>query len=162
MERLIKIFDKIAYGSLMLMLLIVVTSVLGRLVLDLSGGTINLVYPGQIELSKYALLIMVFASLPRAAVHGLVSVELLLGAMPQILRHFLERVWDLLLAAFTAAIGWLFLKRTLTMFERGDYTQDLGIPLYLIYAALTVCCIVISLTGLWLGLKKKYGIDPET
>ncbi|NIR59599.1 MAG: TRAP transporter small permease, partial [Gammaproteobacteria bacterium] len=92
--------------------------------------------PGAVELARYSLLILVFAALPRAAVSGLVSVDLLLGVMPDPLRRALERTWDLLLSVFAGIVAWLFAEKTLTMAERGDATQDLGVPLFLVYGAL--------------------------
>lgn len=151
MERIINLFDKVAYFAMSCMVLIVVASVLGRIVFDMTGGELNLVLPGSIELVSYALLIMVFSSLPRAVVSGLVSVDLILGALPTLLRRGLERFWDFLLAVFAAIIGILFFQKMLIMFERGDVSQDLGIPLYLIYGALTACSFCVVLTGVWLA-----------
>nr|WP_240953416.1 TRAP transporter small permease [Sneathiella chinensis] len=137
------------------MLFIVVSSVIGRVIFDVTGGVVNLLIPGAIELASYALVIMVFASLPRAAISGLVSVDLVIGSLPATVRRTLERIWDLLLAAFACVVGWLFSHQTLTMFARGDKSQDLGIPLYTIYAVLTVCSICIALTGIWLALRPR-------
>ena len=108
MEAVIRFFDKVAFVALVCMLFVVVASVLGRLVFDLSGGELQWVIPGSVELASYSLLMMVFASLPRAATHGLVSVELLIDKFPDCVKRGLERVWHLLLAAFAAVVGWLF------------------------------------------------------
>tara|TARA_R110000868_G_scaffold4171_6_gene25865 strand:- start:13708 stop:14196 length:489 start_codon:yes stop_codon:yes gene_type:complete len=152
-EAVIRFFDKVAFVALVCMLFVVVASVLGRLVFDLSGGELQWVIPGSVELASYSLLMMVFASLPRAATHGLVSVELLIDKFPDCVKRGLERVWHLLLAAFAAVVGWLFFGTMEEMIDRGDRSQDLGIPLYLFYGALAVCCGAIVLTGLWLALR---------
>jgi TRAP-type C4-dicarboxylate transport system permease small subunit len=154
-ERIIRYFDWLAYGALLAMLFIAVESVLGRILFDLTGGKINVTLPGGIELGSYALLVLVFASLPRAAISGLISVDLVMGALPRPVRQALERSWDLLLAAFAAIIGWLFGNETMTMYSRGDMSQDLGIPLYLVYGLLTTCSLCIMLTGLWLAISPR-------
>ncbi|MDO6680725.1 MULTISPECIES: TRAP transporter small permease [unclassified Oceanobacter] len=161
METIIRFFDKVAFVALVCMLFVVVSSVLGRLVFDISGGELQLVMPGSVELASYSLLIMVFASLPRAATHGLVSVELLLDKLPDLLKRVLERIWHLLLAAFAAVIGWLFFGTMVEMIDRGDRSQDLGIPLYLFYGALTVCCVAIVLTGLWLARHPQRPVSQD-
>jgi len=158
-ERFVKLFDNVAFFALSSMVFIVVASVLGRLLFDITGGELNLVLPGSVELSSYALLIMVFASLPRAAISGLVSVDILLGLLPKRIRRGLERLWDLLLAVFATIIGALFYEKVFDMFERGDKSQDLGIPLYLVYGVLTLCSACIALTSLWLAFRSQ---RPET
>lgn len=155
MERIINVFDKVAYFSMTGMVLIVVASVLGRIVFDITGGGLNLVLPGSIELVSYALLIMVFSSLPRAVVNRLVSVDLLLAKLPRTARQILERLWDLLLATFTIVIGTLFFHKMVIMFERGDVSQDLGIPLFIIYGILSLCCVCITATCVWLAFSSQ-------
>ena len=91
MEAVIRFFDKVAFVALVCMLFVVVASVLGRLVFDLSGGELQWVIPGSVELASYSLLMMVFASLPRAATHGLVSVELLIDKFPDCVKR--GRCW---------------------------------------------------------------------
>ena len=155
MERVINFFDRIAFAALITMLFIVVVSVAARILFDVTGGGVNLMIPGAIELGSYSLLVLVFASLPRAAVSGLISVDLLIGSLPRKLRIFLEKSWDLLLAAFAAVLVWLFTEETITMFSRGDSSQDLGIPLYLFYGLISICSLCIMFTGLWLALRKR-------
>lgn len=155
MERLIGIFDRVAFIALIAMLFIVVSSVLARIIFDLSGGGINFMIPGSIELASYALLIMVFSSLPRSVVSGLVSVDLIIGACSKRIRSTLERIWDFLLAVFGSVVGYLFFQTMLETLERGDRTQDLGIPLYLFYGALSICSLMFVLTSLWLVLKTR-------
>jgi TRAP-type C4-dicarboxylate transport system permease small subunit len=152
-ERLINVFDKIAFFALSSMVFIVVASVLGRLIFDLTGGTLSLVLPGSVELVSYALAIMVFSSFPRAVMGGMVRVDLLVRALPVPIQGLLDRLWDLMLAVFAAIVGYLFFHKMLIMFKRGDVSQDLGIPLYLLYGVLTICCVCIVLTAVWLAIK---------
>ncbi|MEX1215764.1 TRAP transporter small permease [Saccharospirillum sp.] len=161
MERLISVFDKIAFFSLSSMVFIVVASVLGRLIFDLTGGTLSLVLPGSIELVSYALAIMVFSSFPRAVMGGMVKVDLLVRVLPVPVQRFLDRLWDLVLASFAAIVGFLFFHKMLTMFKRGDVSQDLEIPLYLVYGVLTICCICIVLTAVWLAIKGERDLTPN-
>lgn len=154
MDRVIHFLDRIALGSTVVMLAVVVLSVAGRLLFDLTGGGVNLIIPGAEEIARYALLLLVFTALPRAAVSGLISVDILTGLLPDGLRSLLERAWDLLLAVFAAIVGWLFVEQALVMFERGDTTQDLRVPLYLVYGAVALCSFCLMLTGLWLAGRR--------
>ncbi|MGQ9365600.1 TRAP transporter small permease [Azospirillum sp. ST 5-10] len=160
MERVIRLFDGIAFAATVAMLAVVVESVAARALFDATGGEINLIVPGAIELASYFLLILVFAALPRAALGGLVSVDLLVGALPGWLRRALERTWDLALAAFGGILAWLFGEKTLTMAARGDATQDLEVPLYLIYGTLTLFCLGLAATGVWLALRRFQPAKP--
>ncbi|MDO6462371.1 TRAP transporter small permease subunit [Granulosicoccaceae sp. 1_MG-2023] len=157
MEAIIRLFDRLAFVALLGMLSVVVAGVLTRLLFDLSDGRLNLLFPGSVEIAGYALLIMVFASLPRAAVNGLIRVQVLVSALPAAIRATLTRLWNLALALFAALLSWLFSGRVREMIERGDRTQDLGIPLYLFYAALSVCCIATMATCLWLTFRRRTG-----
>lgn len=154
MARILRLFDGIAFAATVAMFATVVESVAARALFDITGGAVNLIVPGAVELARYSLLILVFAALPRAAVSGLVSVDLLVGAMPAPLRRALERTWDLLLSVFAGIVAWLFAEKTLTMAERGDATQDLGIPLFLIYGALTLFSLGLAATGVWIALRR--------
>jgi len=151
-ESLIRLCDKIAFCLISFMMLTVVIGVLSRLLFDLTGGEINLVLPGTIELVSYAMLLMVFTSMPRALLNGPVKVEILVAKLPTPINRFLARLWNLLLASVFAIIAYLLGKNSLSMLDRGDVTQDLGVPMYLIYGASALCCITIVIVCFWLTL----------
>ena len=63
--------------ALIFLLFVVAGNIVGRLVLDLSGGSINLMINGAIELSAYSLLILVFGAIVTAIPNGLVQVDII-------------------------------------------------------------------------------------
>lgn len=132
------------------MMLTVAASVLTRLLFDLTDGGLNLVFPGSIELVSYAMLLMVFTSMPRALLNGPIKVELFVAKLPSRINRQLNRLWNLLLTVFFSIISILFANNAITMFHRGDVTQDLSVPLYLIYGAVTLCSIGIAIICVWL------------
>jgi len=149
-ENLIRRCDNIAFFLISFMMLTVAASVLSRLLFDLTDGELNLVFPGSIELVSYAMLLMVFTSMPRALLNGPIKVELFVAKLPARFNRQLNRLWNLLLTGFFCIISVLFANSTFTMFHRGDVTQDLSVPLYLIYGAATLCGIGIVIICIWL------------
>ncbi len=92
MQRLLRLCDGIAAAALAVLLAVVAVNVVGRALFDATGQALNLMIPGAIELSRYALLAVVFAALPRAAEVGMVRVDLAIERLPAELRGALERV----------------------------------------------------------------------
>jgi len=80
------------------------------------------------ELVSYAFwLSWFFHHCLRQWVNGLVSVDLLLAKLPRKHVNVTNGYGIFLLAAFTIVIGTVFSQNDV-MFERGDVSQDLGIP----------------------------------
>ena len=78
MKPLLRLCDTVALIALALLFGVVAVNVLGRALFDATGQSLNLMIPGAIELSRYALMVLVFASLPRASEAGMVRVDLLI------------------------------------------------------------------------------------
>lgn len=155
MPRLLRLCDAVAAAALALLLGVVAVNVVGRALFDASGQAVNLMIPGAIELSRYALMVLVFAALPRAAEVGMVRVDLLIERLPGALRRGLERLWSLAIAGFGGAAGWLLLGKARLEAARGDVTQDLGLPMWLFTGFAGVAAFVLCLTGLWLALRRR-------
>jgi len=155
MTRLLRLCDAIALIALALLFGVVAVNVLGRALFDVTGHAVNLMIPGAIELSRYALMVLVFASLPRAAEAGMVRVDLLIEHLPTRLAGLLERLWALAIAAFGAAAGWLLIGDALVQIGRGDVTQDLELPLWLFTGFAGLAAAALALTGLWLAWRGK-------
>ena len=153
MTRLLRLCDAIALIALALLFGVVAVNVLGRALFDVTGHAVNLMIPGAIELSRYALMVLVFASLPRAAEAGMVRVDLLIEHLPTRLAGLLERLWALVIAAFGAAAGWLLIGDALVQIGRGDVTQDLELPLWLFTGFAGLAAAALALTGLWLAWR---------
>ncbi|HIO96887.1 MAG TPA: TRAP transporter small permease [Leucothrix sp.] len=148
-KTLLKIFDSIALASTLFLLVVVAFNIIARQVHDVSNGNINFMIQGAVELSKYALLIIVFSALPRAITQGMVRVDLLSERFPQAFRHFLNKLWLILIAGFTSILVWLFSQKALLTFSRGDATQDLQIPLFYIYSFISLACMATTIACLY-------------
>lgn len=147
--------DAIAVAALALMFAVVATNVLARAAFDYSGQTVNFIVPGAIEISRYALMVTVLASLPRGAAAGMVRVDLLIERLPRLLGGMLERLWFLAIAAFGGVTGWLLIDEALLQRSRGDATQDLEMPLWLFTGFAGIALGVLGLTGLWLAAGRR-------
>jgi TRAP-type C4-dicarboxylate transport system permease small subunit len=156
-RTLLRLCDTIALGALALMFAVVATNVLARAVFDYSGQAVNFIIPGAIEISRYALMVTVLSSLPRAAEAGMVRVDLLIERLPPVLAGALERLWNLAIAAFGGITGWLLLAEALLQRGRGDATQDLEMPLWLFTGFAGIALMVLGLTGLRLALRPRAG-----
>jgi len=152
---LLRIADAIALAALGLLLAVVAGNILGRGVFDLTGGALDGMIPGAIELARYALMILVFSALPRAATAGLVRVDLLIGRLPAALARPLERLWALLLAGFAGVCAWLLIAEAVLQAGRGDATQDLEMPLWFFTGLAGAASALLCLTGLWLALRRR-------
>ena len=154
MNRLFMALDVVSSTALVVLLFVIVESVIGRLIFNISGGAINIIIPAAIELAKYSLLTLVFFSIPRATISGLVRVDIAVSFLSDTTNRWLARSWDSLLAAFAVIIGYHFAHDAWQMYWRGDSTQDLGIPLYLIYGMLVFCSASIAVSSIWLIINR--------
>lgn len=152
MKQLLRLFDVIALIGLAILFGVVAVNVIGRALFDATGQIVNVMIPGAIELSRYSLLVLVLASLPRAAEAGMVRVDLLIERLPPVLADLLDRLWALAIAAFGGAAGWLLIDKALLQMGRGDATQDLGIPLWLFTGFAGLAAAALALTGVCLAL----------
>lgn len=157
MTRLLRLCDRVAAAALAVLLGVVAVNIAGRALFDATGQAVNLMIPGAIELSRYALMVLVFAALPRAAEAGMVRVDLLIEHLPRPLRAPLERLWLLAIAAFGAAAAWLLARKALLESARGDVTQDLGLPLWLFTGFAGLAAAALAVTALALALRRSAG-----
>lgn len=148
LKYITRLFDTFALGATFFLLAIVAINIVTRQIHSLSAGDINLMIPGAIELSKYTLLLIVFAALPHAASTSMVRVDLLINRFPKSINNFLNALWLILMACFTAILSWLFIDKAILTFGRGDVSQDLQMPLYYFYALISLACIATTLSCL--------------
>ena len=153
-KPLLRLCDTIALTALAVLFGVVAVNVLGRAAFDATGQAVNVMIPGAIELSRYSLMVLVFASLPRAAEVGMVRVDLLIEHLPPMLEGLFDRLWSLVIAAFGAAAGWLLIGEALVQAHRGDATQDLEMPLWLYTGFAGLMAAELALTGLWLAIRR--------
>jgi len=153
-NRLLGVCDAIALIALAALFGVVAVNVIGRALFDASGHAVNVMIPGAIEISRYALMVTVLASLPRAAEAGMVRVDLLIDHLPRGLGMLLDRLWALVIAAFGAAAAWLLIDDALLQMTRGDATQDLELPMWLLTSFAGLAMASLALTGLWLASRE--------
>jgi TRAP-type C4-dicarboxylate transport system permease small subunit len=154
-QRLLRLCDAIALTAVAALFGVVAVNVIARSLFDITGQSVNMMIPGAIEISRYALLVAVMASLPRAAESGMVRVDLLLEHLPPRLAGLLDRLWYLATAAFGAAASWLLLAEARLQVSRGDASQDLEIPMWLFTGFAGLALAALALTGLWLALRRR-------
>lgn len=148
----------LAVLSIFAMFAIVAFNILARAVFDATGGQVNAMIFGAIELAQYALMIAVFAAIPAVARDGMIRVDILSQRFPSAVSAVFDRVWLILIAAFALVLAERFLGETYTTFTRGDETQDLRIPLWIFYAIATVECTVLAV----LTVGEVLGFSHET
>lgn len=148
-------FDLLAALALTALLAVVSASILTRLLFDLSAGRINLLFSGAIEIASYALLVTIFAALPRAVPSGLVKVDVLIGAESRRWSAWLDRFWLLILAGFAGVLAWRYALQTLLSLRRGDATQDLQLPLYGFFGYAGVACAGLAVVAVWVALSRE-------
>ena len=148
LKAMIRFFDSFSLIATVFLLVVVAFNIIARQLYDLTGGSLNLMIPGAIELSRYSLLLLVFAALPRAASGKMVRVELLAKRLPGAVQKMLNSLWLVLMAVFCAMLFWLFSQQAWLTFHRGDATQDLQLPLFYFYALISLACLASTLACL--------------
>lgn len=158
---LVKICDWIAALALSFMLAVVSGQVITRALYGFSQTRIDLLFPGGIELASYSLLLVVFASFPRACAMGLVNVDLFTQAFPNGLKQALDRFWMLVTAIIALGIGWQAWQQTQSALRRGFTTQDLNLPLAYFYAYVVLMTLVFALVALRVMLARAAPTDAQ-
>lgn len=138
----------LAKCALTALLAVVSVNVCARLIFDLTSGSVNWMVPGAIELSAYLLLVTVFSSLPTALGTGMIRVDTFTHLLPDWAQRLLDRIWGILLAVVAVLLIYLFAQVTATAMARNYLTQDLRVPLYLIYGYVTIQCVALAIVSI--------------
>ncbi|MEO0991143.1 MAG: TRAP transporter small permease subunit [Pseudomonadota bacterium] len=138
----------VAIAATFVMFAVVAFNIVGRAIFDATGGGVNLMIFGAIEMSQYALMISVFAAIPAMLGAGLIRVDILSKQFPPFLQAAADRLWLLLLAAFAAVLCLAFFDFAQTALERGDQTQDLRWPLWPFYAVAALECAALMVLAI--------------
>lgn len=155
MKHLIRICDVVAGLAMTFMMVVVASRILTRIVFALSDGEWDWMFPGAIELASYSLLVVVFASFPRAIDSGLVNVDLFTEKFPNIINELLDRFWALVTALIALGIAYQNWGQMMSAFNRGHSTQDLDIPLYYFYGYIVVAMVAFSLVAVWVAARRR-------
>lgn len=148
MQRLVVFCDTVAALALALLLAVTAAGILTRLLFDLTAGGLDLLLSDAVEMATYALLVTVFAALPRALRDGPVTVEVFSRRWPLWLTAALDRFWSLLFGLLAALLAWRYAEESLTLFARGDTTQDMQLPLWSFYVFAMMAFAATALVGL--------------
>jgi len=151
---LVKFCDWVAALALSFMLAVVSGQVITRALYGFSQTRIDLLFPGGIELASFSLLLVVFASFPRACAMGLVNVDLFTQSWPAALNEALDRFWLLLTAVIALGIGWQAWQQTQSALRRGFTTQDLNLPLAYFYAYVVLMTLIFALVAIRMVLRR--------
>ncbi|WP_119167873.1 TRAP transporter small permease subunit [Algihabitans albus] len=154
MHRLVSLFDAVAGLALALLLAVTAAGILTRLLFDLTAGGLDLLLSDAVEMATYALLITVFAAMPRALRDGPVTIEVFSRHWPLWLTAILDRLWSLLFGILAVLLAWRYAGESLTLLARGDTTQDMQLPLWGFYAFAVVAFAAAALVGLSLGFGR--------
>jgi TRAP-type mannitol/chloroaromatic compound transport system, small permease component len=138
----------IAALCLLYMVFVVGFNVLARIVFDATDAGVNVMIPGAIEQVSYLLGVVALAALAVSLSGGMIAVDMLVGRFPPPLRALVARLWCVGILAFALVLVWLFSHETLATFARGEETQDLRIPMFLIYGLYTLECLALAVIAL--------------
>ena len=133
-----------AAAGLLILFLVVPYNIAARALFDVTGGGVNLILPGAIEISTYALMLCALAAIPASLGTGLMSVDILTERMPAWARGGLSRFWLALLAVIGAVLAWRFGLEAQATLARGEVSQDLRIPMPLIYGVAAAECAALA------------------
>lgn len=150
----------IAVVGLFYMVFVVGFNVLARIVFDVSDTAINLMIPGAIEQVSYILGVIALAALTASMKGGMIAVDLILGRLPDLPRIAITRLWFVGIVVFALVLFDLFREETLATFSRQEQTQDLRLPMYLIYGLYTIECLALAVVALREALTNR-GQHPE-
>ncbi|GHH03711.1 TRAP transporter small permease [Pseudodonghicola xiamenensis] len=130
------------------MVFVVGFNVLARLIFDLTDTAINLMLPGAIEQVSYLLGMIALAALTASMRGGMIAVDILVGRLPQPLQLAIARLWFAAIVLLAAILCRLFYHETLASLARQEETQDLRLPMYLIYGLYTLECAALAVVAL--------------
>ncbi len=156
---LLNLTDRIAgamrIGSGMLltsMMLVTLCDVLSRALFSATDGTLDLTFTGGVELVSYGMLFMVLLAFPYGVDKGQVIVDLFTERFRTRTKLRLEGLYMTGFAALSIGMTIRFFEVAGRMKRSGEVTQDLLIPLHLVYtlascalAFLALRCVLLAL-----------------
>lgn len=130
-------------GILLVCALLTVADIVGR---RMFGHSI----PGMVDLTQLLVMTAVFLWVPHVFERRAnVEVDLLFERLPRFVRDALDRLWLLFGAAFLLVVAWYSTIAAMQVFEYGDSSQTIGVPMILYWAPIlfgtvlaAIVCIV--------------------
>ncbi|PJE32081.1 TRAP-type C4-dicarboxylate transport system, small permease component [Pseudooceanicola antarcticus] len=133
---------------LLYMVSVVGLNVLARIVFDATGTALNLMIPGAIEQVSYLLGIVAMAGLTASLSHGMIAVDFLVTRLPRGGQALVARFWFLVLLCLALVLCWLFFHDMQATYARGEESQDLRIPMFLIYGLAMLQSLALAVVAL--------------
>jgi TRAP-type C4-dicarboxylate transport system permease small subunit len=133
---------------LLYMVCVVGLNVLARIVFDATGTTVNLMIPGAIEQVSYLLGVVALAGLTASLSNGMIAVDFVIARLPGRGQALVARFWFLALVALALVLCWLFYEDMRATYRRGEESQDLRVPMYLIYGLFTLQSLALAVVAL--------------
>lgn len=130
------------------MVCVVGLNVLARIVFDSTGTAVNLMIPGAIEQVSYLLGVVAMAGLTASLSRGMIAVDFLVTRLPKRGQIVLARFWFLVLLALALVLCWLFYEDMLSTHGRGEESQDLRLPMALIYGMFALQSLALMVVAL--------------
>jgi TRAP-type C4-dicarboxylate transport system permease small subunit len=155
MRHLIRACDVVAGVAMTFMMMVVAGRILTRILYAISNGQLDWMFPGAIELASYALVVVVFASFPRAVESGLVNVDIFTEKFSKTVNQGLDRFWSLVTALIALGIAYQNWGQMLSAFNRGHRTQDLDLPMYLVYGYIVAATVALALVAVWVASRRQ-------
>ncbi|MCB9957487.1 MAG: TRAP transporter small permease [Rhodospirillaceae bacterium] len=161
MKRIFRASHTLAHGLhmvsgvlLVAMVATVLLDVLSRSVFGATNGEVDLTFPGGVEIVSYSLLFAVLLSLPYSVNRGQVIVDIFTEVFPERVKRAMAASYNLGFTALGFGMAVAFFHSVGSALDSGETTQDLHIPLYLIYAAVSAITAVLGLRALLVSIEQ--------
>ncbi|QPM92461.1 TRAP transporter small permease [Pseudooceanicola algae] len=135
-------------ACLFYMVCVVGLNVLARIIFDATGTALNLMIPGAIEQVSYLLGVVALAGLTASLSRGMIAVDFLVTRLPSKGQALVARFWFLVLTALALVLCWLFYEDMLATYARGEESQDLRVPMFLIYGLFALQSLALVVVAL--------------
>ncbi|SDH05962.1 TRAP transporter small permease subunit [Roseospirillum parvum] len=151
---------RLAAVLLMAMVGVVLADIMSRTLFKLTGGGLDLTFPGGVELVSLGLLFTLLCAMPRAVESGQVVVDLTTHRLSPLGRRRLQGFFALGYAGLGAVMARHAGLDVSAAARAQETTQDLLIPLAPIHAAEAVAAGVLTLAALRVAVRALAG-RPE-
>lgn len=135
-------------ACLLYMVFVVAFNVLARIIFDVSDTGVNMMIPGAIEQVSYLLGIVALAALAASLKEGMIAVDFVVERLPDLPRALVARFWFLGVVVLATVLAWLFWEDAHATYLRGEETQDLRIPMFLIFGFYALQCLALAIIAL--------------
>ena len=133
------------------MMLLIVTDVAVRTVFSLSNGNIDLTFTGGIELVSFSLLFGMLFAFPHAVDKGQIVVDLFTQQMDAARLRFCTGAYTICFGFLGGALCWRFIAAGISAAQSGELSQDLLLPLSIIYYIGAAALSMLALRGVLTG-----------